>query len=154
MTDTKELRKLAKAATPGPWVVGSKTNTHWKRAVGFGDKPSMNSVAFCGHSEAQAHKDAAYIAGANPVVVIELLKTIGRLTEARDNAVQSAKYTADLCTQALADLKLMTDDRNSWQKQASDRVDDAVRFAAERDALAKAFSDHQLALAIAKEKTT
>ncbi len=26
-------------------------------------------------------------------------------TEARDSAVQSAKYTADLCTQALADLK-------------------------------------------------
>lgn len=37
--------------------------------------------------------------------------------------------------QLRAEVDALRADRDSWRQQASDRVDDAVRFAAERDAL-------------------
>lgn len=47
-----------------------------------------------------------------------LADQLDAVTEARDNAVESAKYTADLCTQALADLKIVTAERDAVLQQA------------------------------------
>ncbi len=67
-----ELRKLAEAATLGPWSITSSKDSHWMREV---RAPNTLGVAWCGHETSQAHKDAAYIAAANPSKVIELLDT-------------------------------------------------------------------------------
>lgn len=51
--DTKELRRLAEAATPGPWDVG----------------------------DAWTHDDAAYINAANPQVILVMLDEVDALRE-------------------------------------------------------------------------
>lgn len=70
--NTEKLKRLAEAATPGPWQQqGIKTNDrHWMRAV---RTDSVASVAWCGHDEPQAHADAAYIACANPAAILSLI---------------------------------------------------------------------------------
>ena len=107
MIDTKELRKLAKHALS------------W----GF-----LCDDLDCSCRESKRdYQDAI-----TPEVALELLDTIDCLTAERDKC---GSGPGCLYKDALIDS--LTADRNSWQKQASDRVDDAVRFAAERDALAK-----------------
>jgi hypothetical protein len=74
MTDTAELRKLAEAATPGPWErdmsydwpskVRSKHPEHHNRWVV--DVPSFPTDEY-------TFKDAAYIAAVSPDVLLALL---------------------------------------------------------------------------------
>ena len=63
MTDHDDLRKLAEAATPGPWKRG-KTNDFSKLA-----HVSAPGVTVC----AANLDDAAYIAAMSPEVTLELL---------------------------------------------------------------------------------
>lgn len=76
MTDKEDLRRLAQAATPGPWG-----NTD------VSDPTRINSpydqVAIC-YRTSRAIANARFIAAANPVTVIELLDEIERLRTQRD----------------------------------------------------------------------
>ena len=90
-----ELRKLALAATGGPWhrsvtgslVMQSKTSTHT-----FAEPLFSTFEPRCPTESKTAN--AAYIAAANPQAVIELLD---RLKEAE----KSAQYWINLCAKEL-----------------------------------------------------
>ena len=58
--DLTELRRLAEAATPGPWATAA-----FQLVI---DVARRIDVGMCGHRD-----DAAYIAAANPAVVLALL---------------------------------------------------------------------------------
>ena len=82
--DVAELRRLAEAATPGPWSLTDGdpaiNGQHWsiRRRGVPGIRISGFTYGFNG--------DAAYIAAASPDVVLGLLDRLAHMTEARDNA--------------------------------------------------------------------
>ena len=78
--DIAELRRLAEAATPGPWSTAA-----FQLVI---DAARRIDVGMCGHRD-----DAAFIAAANPAAVLALLDDadalraeLAHMTEARDNA--------------------------------------------------------------------
>ena len=89
--DVAELRRLAEAATPGPWSLTdgdpAMSGQHWtiRRQGVPGIRISGFTYGFNG--------DAAFIAAANPAAVLALLDErdalraeLAHMTEARDNA--------------------------------------------------------------------
>jgi hypothetical protein len=99
MIDTKELRRLAQAATPGPWFSDARGNI-WRRPLSdlyenggsvAGDKP----IAFVaagwrgeGVTGYPVENNARLIAASNPSAVIELLD---RLEAAEADALEQAR---------------------------------------------------------------
>ena len=80
--DVAELRRLAEAATPGPW---EWDDNHARPGLRHGR--SFGGVLFrCGALYGPDAADAAFIAAANPAVVLALLDRLAHMTEARDNA--------------------------------------------------------------------
>ena len=78
----KELRRLAKAATPGPWEWDDDDERPGLRhGISFG-----GLLLRCGTWYGPDEKDASYIAAANPAAVLGLLDRLAHMTEARDNA--------------------------------------------------------------------
>lgn len=71
MTDPTELRRLAEAATPGPWLVDKKYFAFVTDANG-NDVAQAESLVQVKDVE-QSVLDAAYIAAANPSAVLALL---------------------------------------------------------------------------------
>jgi len=84
--DRAELRRLADAATPGPWeavVLGSEgyevraPALPWKAGAKVTRRPR---VARCGYEEwAVDRANAEYVAAVDPAVVLELLGVIDQL---------------------------------------------------------------------------
>ena len=86
MIDTKELRRLAQAATPGPWKllpVGDKSKCFAVADINF--LSVLTVVDECGTSFGAVYLDgdAKFIAAANPAAVSELLD---RLEAAKSDA--------------------------------------------------------------------
>ncbi|HHM6458652.1 TPA: ead/Ea22-like family protein [Pseudomonas aeruginosa] len=81
MTDHAELRRLAKAATPGPWRV--QTGCSWRR-IGT-DSGDGDVLRPCTHPHdgwpdiVAPAENLKYIASANPKAILALLDEIGRL---------------------------------------------------------------------------
>lgn len=115
MADTKELRRLAQAATPGPWeVYGLDQNG---QAIIRGEHIE---IATCWHHcvgsiEKEMHANAAFIAAANPAVIDELIdrleaaeksdaESIAMYRKARDE--RDALHTDLLKQQALTESAL------------------------------------------------
>jgi hypothetical protein len=95
--DLTELRRLAKAATPGPWISPPRQNDYgpWVKIGKFvpstrGDLSLWwHEVAvtrsYLRNSQAvydKADPDAAYIAAANPATILRLLDLIEQLSDA------------------------------------------------------------------------
>lgn len=82
--DTEELKRLAEATTPGPWK--HYTQTHGGlTVVGAGPTTLETDVAVCdsrGLTKAQNANNGAFIAAANPAVILALLERVRRLEEA------------------------------------------------------------------------
>ena len=80
--DTNELRRLAQAATPGPWYVTGKLTRYVEALI---DGGLIQEVAACGPTKAdggygpQQEANARLLAAANPAAISELLD---RLEEA------------------------------------------------------------------------
>jgi len=76
--NTEELKRLAEAATPGPWVAAINTNMDNKVSHSFGD--------IC--QTGKDIGDAIFIAAANPAAVLELIRQrdelLASLKEARE----------------------------------------------------------------------
>ena len=76
MIDTKELRRLAQAATPGPWYATGKLTRYVEARI---DGGLIQEVAACGPTKAdggygpQQEANASLIAAANPAAITELL---------------------------------------------------------------------------------
>ena len=74
--DTNELRRLAQAATPGPWYVTGKLTRYVEALI---DGGLIQEVAACGPTKAdggygpQQEANARLIAAANPATISELL---------------------------------------------------------------------------------
>ena len=82
--DDAELRRLAEAATPGPWSLTdgdpAMIGQHWTIR-----RQGVPGILISGFTYGW-NGDAAYIAAANPAVVLALLDRLAHMTEARDNA--------------------------------------------------------------------
>ncbi|PBV12707.1 ead/Ea22-like family protein [Pseudomonas aeruginosa] len=93
MTDHAELRRVAKAATPGPW----SCNRHWAIVGGptleFTNGAAQQQIAMaCWQSwmhEEELRNNAEFIAANNPKTVLALLDEIDRL-KAENEALRGA----------------------------------------------------------------
>ncbi|HBO0952576.1 TPA: ead/Ea22-like family protein [Pseudomonas aeruginosa] len=93
MTDHAELRRVAKAATPGPW----SCNRHWAIVGGptleFTNGAAQQQIAMaCWQSwmhEEELRNNAEFIAANNPKTVLALLDEIDRL-KAENDALRGA----------------------------------------------------------------
>ena len=87
MIDTKELRRLAQAATPGPWKllpVGDKSKCFAVADINF--LSVLTVVDECGTSFGAVYLDgdAKFIAAANPTAINELLDRLEAAEKERD----------------------------------------------------------------------
>ena len=73
--NTEELKRLAEAATPGPWA-----KREYVSGIGCGVDAKWNVALHA------SNDDAAYIAAANPVVVLELIRQRDELLSALKDA--------------------------------------------------------------------
>ena len=98
-TNTEELKKLAEAATPGPWVAGGPSfgtpMPVWCDEVvteSGGDSPE--SVCLCpSGAEETSTADMSYIAAANPAAILALIQQRDELLAAH---AEMAKQVVDL----------------------------------------------------------
>jgi hypothetical protein len=79
-----ELKKLAEAATPGPWAV--KEDVYDGPDEVYGRWHKVGDLLFIGEN---LNKDSAYIAAASPDVILGLLAEIAALLEALKLAQES-----------------------------------------------------------------
>ena len=90
MIDTKELRRLAQAATPGPWYVTGKLTRYVEALI---DGGLIQEVAACGPTKAdggygpQQEANARLIAAANPAAISELLDRLEEAEKERGSAM-------------------------------------------------------------------
>lgn len=76
--DTKHLRELAEAATPGPWAAGETTD--WDGTPQASVNSSATPITWDDHSgEVFKPGDASYIAAIDPPTLITLLDELERL---------------------------------------------------------------------------
>ena len=83
--DTNELRRLAQAATPGPWYVTGKLTRYVEARI---DGGLIQEVAACGPTKAdggygpQQEANARLLAAANPATISELLDRMEKIEAA------------------------------------------------------------------------
>ncbi|HHN0112341.1 TPA: ead/Ea22-like family protein [Pseudomonas aeruginosa] len=98
MTDHAELRRLAKAATPGPWTLYVPEDYQGPEELpGYGVECAEGRAIVWGALEpetgCQFDRDAEFIAAANPKAILALLDEIDRL-KAENEALRkdAARY--------------------------------------------------------------
>ena len=118
--DINKLRRLAQAATPGPWYVTGKLTRYVEARI---DGGLIQEVAACGPTKAdggygpQQEANASLIAAANPATISELLDRLEAAEKERD----------------------VLRDRLAIESQENGALHDAVdRACEERDAMLKA----------------
>ena len=93
-----ELRRLAEAATPGPWeAFGAVDGRRGERWLGVTTDMRATEAARAGDVFAAqdcTRQDALFIAAANPAAVLGLLDHLAHMREARDNARAEVKRLA------------------------------------------------------------
>lgn len=103
MTDYAELRKLAEAATPGPYEVRPQKGYTEDDIVTLHDDfqgPHFSSH-ICTVSHAAGHKvqkfvhDSAFIAKCDPQTILSLLDEIERLRKERDTEAENCRLMQD-----------------------------------------------------------
>lgn len=82
MIDLEELKRLALAATPGPWAAIYRTG--WQNAKIVREGEHVNSGPICkvpehSRSDGKPLETLLFIVAANPAVVLELIAEIERL---------------------------------------------------------------------------
>ena len=116
MIDTKELRRLAQAATPGPWINhGRQLNVAGLPHSAVAAKTLLARV----YSEAygdveQETANASFIAAANPAAITELLDRLeaaendsARHKALAESALRVAKGWEDKCNDLRAKIEAM-----------------------------------------------
>ena len=111
MTDINELRQLAQAATPGGWYVESGALIYGCKDVTDGEEEWRPVIACIDDDEPVNYEgNAAFIAAANPAVMIELL-----------NRLEAAEKECDALRTELAQLHKEADkfdDDIDWIQRA------------------------------------
>lgn len=127
MTDHAELRRVAKAATPGPW----SCNRHWAIVGGptleFTNGAAQQQIAMaCWQSwmhEEELRNNAEFIAANNPKTVLALLDEIDRLSD-----------ELSACTEHPGGC-------GYWREAAKRRAEERDRLKAENEALREIISE-------------
>lgn len=116
MIDKEDLRRLAQAASPGPWEV---VKDHHFPGVHGGDV--ILGGSFCDYSE-PTREDEEFIAAANPAVVLELLDEIERLRTQRDEhkadwleALALAEQASPILARQQAEIERLRADAARYQ---------------------------------------
>jgi len=104
MTDTKELRRLALLATPGPWEIMWREGWTSANVVRHGERGSVGAIAkvpsFARQDRNEAN-DVRYIAAASPSVVLALLD----IRDAAANLIaQKGRHNTEIAYKRLAAL--------------------------------------------------
>ena len=137
MIDTKELRRLAQAATPGPWIAagpsfGESLPKYLNEVVidRAGDEDDGYSI--CGAPlglDKEGSDDMAFVAAANPATTPELLDRLesaesGAIEQARLNGMGSEREAALMAkleaaeksdAESIAMYRKARDERESWK---------------------------------------
>ena len=93
--DVAELRILAENATPGPWDYYRPHPNYRTYEVSQVMPAGYLGEAVAATEDVYAEKNAAFIAAANPVVMLGLLDRLAHITSARDAArAEVARLTA------------------------------------------------------------
>lgn len=100
MTAT-ELKKLAEAATPGPWIAGGASVT----AKETEDCSGLDAKLKGGNGQQNA-RNSRYIAAANPAAILKLLAINAELVEALDELVEIVQHAID--NRSTADMDSFT----------------------------------------------
>lgn len=84
--NTAELKKLAEAATPGPWITEDWASNDSDGAINVRGTSVMAPQSLCGIStvalEGDGTNDIEYIAAANPAAILKLLAINAELVKA------------------------------------------------------------------------
>ena len=89
MTALTELEQLAKAATPGPWR--QSEHEHLKDCI---MTHGSNPVIYCDEVPIMELKDAAFIAAANPQVILRLIELVREMAGALDDMTRTCPKQA------------------------------------------------------------
>ena len=84
----EELKRLAEAATPGPWV--SHPKGYYGAVCRADDQYDLVAVTH-GQRRNNVLANEAYIAAANPAAVLELIAEVERVTKQRDELLAALK---------------------------------------------------------------
>lgn len=101
--DTKRLRELAEAATPGPWGTEQGDLEEWPSTVAIAVTGGRQKIYACPPGGTFPKADQEFIAAANPSTVLALLDEIERLR--RDNASWANSDFERQLTAANAEIK-------------------------------------------------
>ena len=137
MIDTKELRRLAQAATPGPWINhGRQPNVAGLPHSAVAAKTLLARV----YSEAygdveQETANASFIAAANPAAISELLDRLEATEEDRSNfLVEMGKLCAQ-CDALRLRIKAAEKERDDVAQQLVQSEQGKRKISEECDAL-------------------
>ena len=136
--DINKLRRLAQAATPGPWYATGKLTRYVEARI---DGGLIQEVAACGPTKAdggygpQQEANASLIAAANPATIFELLDRLERaefkcLEQARLNGMGGEREAA-----LMAKLEAAEKELAELRSSMKFRTSLIGRTEAERDAL-------------------
>lgn len=103
MIDTKELRRVAEAATPGPWRMVPDERTYRdlnghptgnEYIAGYDVHSDAREIIGCEGINPAQETDAAFIAAANPATVLALLDRVERLEHTLRDIAENAPTDA------------------------------------------------------------
>ena len=155
MIDTKELRQLVQAATPGPWFSDRRGNI-WRRPLSdlyengggvAGDKPlAFVAAGWAGEGVTgyPVEANARFIAAANPAAITELLDRLeaaeaDALEQARLNGMGSEREAA-----LMAKLEAAEKERDECNRR---RLEAADHFAAQTALMKQQYDDLRVKIA-------
>ena len=141
MIDTKELRRLAQAASPGPWWVNQDGLNHgFERGVAEINSKEWHALAGARtingaqHSEEGA-ANAEFIAAANPAAITELLERLEAAESARRDDYQNWMTALDRNAELLAKLEAAEKDIALKERIIDSLGSELNAVANERDAM-------------------
>ena len=134
MIDTKELRRLAQAATPGPWQFWHgwvAANIDNDGGVVVAERPTPSG----GKYQAKVDANFKFIAAANPAAITELLDRLEAAESARRDDYQNWMTALDRNAELLAKLEAAEKELAELRSSMKFRTSLIGRTEAERDEL-------------------
>ena len=119
----EELKLLAEAATPGPWV--SHPKGYYGAVCRADDQYDLVAVTH-GQRRNNVLANEAYIAAANPAAVLQLISEVERVTKQRDELLVELKHASELV--------------NDWGEYATNYMQGKHGLVADLDRLAAAIA--------------
>ena len=123
--DINKLRRLAQAATPGPWYATGKLTRYVEARI---DGGLIQEVAACGPTKAdggygpQQEANARLIAAANPAAISELLSRLEAAEKERDALRLAVRHEADCVDAAKAEIEALHAKIEAMEKQEPARL--------------------------------